>query len=75
MASPSKRSFEAASESSEPPRKRQKVLSREDVIKRDREIALKTFFLGLEGYGSTVPGVATKVYLQKGGLSTSNEQM
>ena len=75
MAGHLKRSFEATSESLEPPRKRQGVLSRGQIAKRARETELKNFLLDLPEYAPTVPAESTRFFLRNGGLSTANDQM
>lgn len=56
-------------------RKRGRVLTGAEAEKRAREMQLKDFLLAVKEYGSTVPGEATRFHLQRGGLSTSNNQM
>ncbi|CAN0090332.1 unnamed protein product [Ascophyllum nodosum] len=75
MAGHLKRSFEATSESLEPPRKRQRVLSRGQIAKRARETELKNFLLDLPEYAPTVPAESTRFFLRNGGLSTANDQI
>lgn len=63
-----------ASEVEEPKNKR-RVLSAEDINRRNRETQLRDFLLSVKEYGSTVPVEAAKFHLQKGGLSTSSNDM
>lgn len=63
------------SEVEEPNKNKRRVLSTEDINRRNRETQLRDFLLSVKEYGSTVPVEAAKFHLQKGGLSTSSNDM
>lgn len=59
----------------EQPKKKRRVLSTEDINRRNRETQLRDFLLSVKEYGSTVPVEAARFHLQKGGLSTASNDM